>query len=156
MTKAAWLSGNHAALIEGSNPGKVAFRRVLVGITNLGRVPHCSAFGVRFKSAWPSCVFVRSAGPHQPLEPGRRDVGGEGGRRMLDMKGVRDADVGCGGGSRVQGKRGCAGTDFGKRKKRARYHARTTLRVQHEDEMGMENADKDTVWRAWRSLRDSR
>ncbi|KAJ7458695.1 hypothetical protein B0H11DRAFT_2199427 [Mycena galericulata] len=33
--------------IEGSNPGKVAFRRVLVGITNLGRVPHCSAFAVR-------------------------------------------------------------------------------------------------------------
>ncbi|KAJ7501326.1 hypothetical protein B0H11DRAFT_2188944 [Mycena galericulata] len=33
--------------IEGSNPGKAAFRRVLVGITNLGRVPHCSAFAVR-------------------------------------------------------------------------------------------------------------
>ncbi|KAJ7434380.1 hypothetical protein B0H11DRAFT_1938678 [Mycena galericulata] len=34
--------------IEGSNPGKAAFRRVLVGITNLGRVPHCSAFAVLY------------------------------------------------------------------------------------------------------------
>ncbi|KAJ7506414.1 hypothetical protein B0H11DRAFT_1903788 [Mycena galericulata] len=57
---AAWLSGNQQSWslsnseitgpreIEGSNPGKAAFRRVLVGITNLGRVPHCSAFAVHF------------------------------------------------------------------------------------------------------------
>ncbi|KAJ7497875.1 hypothetical protein B0H11DRAFT_2189964 [Mycena galericulata] len=57
--EAAWLSGNQQSWslskseitgpreIEGSNPGKAAFRRVLVGITNLGRVPHCSAFAVR-------------------------------------------------------------------------------------------------------------
>ncbi|KAJ7440640.1 hypothetical protein B0H11DRAFT_1933527 [Mycena galericulata] len=56
--EAAWLSGNQQSWslskseitgpreIEGSNPGKAAFRRVLVGITNLGRVPHCSAFAV--------------------------------------------------------------------------------------------------------------
>ncbi|KAJ7497853.1 hypothetical protein B0H11DRAFT_2384651 [Mycena galericulata] len=65
--EAAWLSGNQQSWslskseitgpreIEGSNPGKAAFRRVLVGITNLGR------------KAFPP--LVRSLGGHMFLRP---------------------------------------------------------------------------------------